>query len=99
MARRLQGREMHLWNLMPGITFAAVALAAWKIPLTSMRGGSHIIRVLGQRFLFAIVAIIAIAIVSAFIPGSKDVISADPQARVGWLTGTLAATVWLGVVL
>lgn len=87
---------MHLWNLAPGITFGAVALAAWKTPLTSM-DGHGILVVLGQRFLFAVVAITII--VSAFVPGGKEVISADPQAHVGWLAGAFAAIVWLGVIL
>jgi hypothetical protein len=78
---------MHLWNLVPGVAFGAVALAAWKIPLSSMRDGPHIILVLGQRILFAVMAIIII--VSAFVPSGRDVISADPQAHVGWLAGRL----------
>ncbi len=88
---------MPLWNLAPGVTFGAVALAAWNIPLSSMRDGPLIILVLGQRILFTLMAIITI--VSAFVPGGRDVISADPQARAGWLAAALAAIAWLGVVL
>jgi len=87
---------MHLWNLAPGVTFGAAALAAWKIPLTSM-DGHGIVVVLGQRILFALMAIIVI--VSAFVPGGKEVISDDPHERAGWLAGALAAIVWLGVIL